>query len=393
MALLVEERRKSSIEPNEAVRRGLSFGPLLKKGTRHNSTIGILKTSSKSPSSRLSQRAMSASEPGRDELRKDYFPKNEKARRSSEAAAQDSDDEQQAWSSGDEGSRDRGRKRLVEDQASPLESPGVTITAPDEEPRTTSKRFVVKPMTSYDRTTSRGSRRAISPNSSDSEELREIRRAQNLAINSSAVDSSVPHRAIQTIIRGNFGQLQQEAAQKIEGACTMRTYLVASDLSPQAAFALEWTIGTVLRDGDTLIVVYAVNEDSGTGVPEDCLPVGEGGKAMQENAAVVEKLTAASTKPTFISGLSNFLPGSRKSSAATSTDSRALSKAQQERLHALQRLSETCIQYLRKTTLQVRLAIEVISCRDPKKLLTEAVSPHPHLRPSPPLTLPRRSMP
>src|SRR5690606_26903458 len=32
-------------------------------------------------------------------------------------------------------------------------------------------------------------------------------------------------------------------------------------LSSEAAYALEWTIGTVLRDGDTLLAISAMEED------------------------------------------------------------------------------------------------------------------------------------
>jgi hypothetical protein len=36
---------------------------------------------------------------------------------------------------------------------------------------------------------------------------------------------------------------------------------VSSDLSPQATYAMEWAIGTVLRDGDTLWVTQALAKD------------------------------------------------------------------------------------------------------------------------------------
>jgi len=37
--------------------------------------------------------------------------------------------------------------------------------------------------------------------------------------------------------------------------------MVASDLSPQATYAMEWAIGTVLREGDTLHVAQALGKD------------------------------------------------------------------------------------------------------------------------------------
>lgn len=380
-AQISEGRRKTSIEPHEAIRRGLSFGPLRKNGGRHNSTTGILKTSSKSPSSRLSQnqRSLSSSSAmlasaGVGRLKKDRYDPD------GEAAIESSDDDPQAWSSGDETSgsgKARGRKRDIKDReqtapgsplvASDSERPAVVVTGPEgEKPVSTSKRFVVRPNTNYDRNVSRGP----SPSTSDSEELNDIRRAQKLNINSSPMDSSIPHRVIQTIIRGDFAQMQREAE---EGTRRLRTYLVATDLSGEAAYALEWTIGTVLRDGDTLLAVYAVDEEVGTGKTGDSLPIGEGAKAMQDTTAVMEKMTVASQKGPLILSKATLRPGSRKSSAAASTDSRSRSNAEQERAHAIETLSETCLRFLRKTKLQVRVAIEVIHCKSPKYMITEAV--------------------
>lgn len=166
--------------------------------------------------------------------------------------------------------------------------------------------------------------------------------------------------------------MQREAE---EGTRRLRTYLVATDLSGEAAYALEWTIGTVLRDGDTLLAVYAVDEEVGTGKTGNSLPIGDGAKAMQDTTAVMEKMTVASQKG--ILSKANLRPGSRpgsrKSSAAASTDSRSRSNADQERAHAIETLSETCIRFLRKTKLQVRVAIEVIHCKSPKYMVTEAV--------------------
>lgn len=378
-----EGRRKRGIEPHEAIRRGLSFGPLRKNVGRHNSTSGILKTSSQSPSSRLSQRALSSgneapysAEVGR--LKKDYYAHQP----SEEAAIESSDDDAQAWSSADETSgspKVRGRRRDVKgsEQITPTsqvaasdgEGPAVTVTGPEGEKLvSTSKRFIVHPNTNYDRNVSRGP----SPNTSDSEELNDIRRAQKLNINSSPIDSSIPHRVIQTIIRGDFAQMQREAE---EGTRRLRTYLVATDLSEEAAYALEWTIGTVLRDGDTLLAVYAVDEEVGTGKTGDSLPIGEGAKAMQDATAVMDKMTVASQRGPLILSKASLRPGSRKSSAAPSTPStsRSRTNAEQERAHAIETLLETCLRFLRKTKLQVRVAIEVIHCKSPKYMVTEAV--------------------
>lgn len=42
----------------------------------------------------------------------------------------------------------------------------------------------------------------------------------------------------------------------------IRKYLVASDLSEESQYAVEWAIGTVLRDGDEAIIVSVMETDS-----------------------------------------------------------------------------------------------------------------------------------
>ena len=259
-----------------------------------------------------------------------------------------------------------------------LLEPTVTVTGPGGE-KVSTKKTGVHPNTNYNAQISG----TTSPATSDSEDLSDIRRAQRLTIAPSHIDNSIPHRAIKTIIRGEFSKMQQEAEQ---GSRRLRTYLVATDLSSEAAYALEWTIGTVLRDGDTLLAMYAVDEDVGTGKtgePDSVsgLPIGEGGRAMQETAAVVGRLTVAThsilpkvgSSPAGSSPLAgpSLLPG--ESSRAGSTDSRNVPRAMQERIHAAEDISQTCIKFLRKTKLQVRIAVEVIHCKSPKHMITEAV--------------------
>lgn len=249
------------------------------------------------------------------------------------------------------------------------------MTGPGGEKLPAKKRGV-RPITNYDQTASGRS----TPATSDSEELKDIRRAQRMSINMSPIDNSIPHRLIKTIIRGEFSRMQQEAEQ---GSRRLRTYLVATDLSDEAAYALEWTIGTVLRDGDTLLAVYAVDEESGTGKAGEGdsihgVPIGEGAQAIQETAAVVGELTAATKNPSPNLGPSplgqtSLLPGASTYSRGVSTDSRYMSKPEQERHHAIEDISQTCLKFLRKTKLQVRVAVEVIHCRSPKYMITEAV--------------------
>ena len=201
-----------------------------------------------------------------------------------------------------------------------------------------------------------------------------------MSINMSPIDSSIPHRVIRTIIRGEFSKMQQEAE---EGSRRLRTYLVATDLSDEAAYALEWTIGTVLRDGDTLLAVYVVDEEIGTGKAGDNdriheVTAGEGAQAIQDTAAIVGKLTAATQNAHLDLGPSPLgrtllLPGTGSHGRGVSMDSRHISKPEKERYHAIEDISQTCIKFLKKTKLQVRIVVEVIHCKSPKYMITEAV--------------------
>ena len=257
-----------------------------------------------------------------------------------------------------------------------LLEPAVIITGPGGERITVRNKPGVHPNTNYNA----GATHTSSPVTSDSEDLSDIRRAQRLSINQSVVDTSISTRAIRTIVRGEFSKLLQEAD---EGVRRVRTYLVATDLSAEAAYALEWTIGTVLRDGDTLMAIYAVDEEVGTGKTNDAdsvhnVPQVDGSQVMAETTEVVNKLTVAVQEAPALNPPPSPLSGStpvpcNKESRGTSTDSRFMSKAEQERLHAIEDISQTCVRFLRKTRLQVRVAVEVIHCKSPKHMLTGAV--------------------
>ncbi|KAI9878437.1 MAG: hypothetical protein M1830_000872 [Pleopsidium flavum] len=255
-----------------------------------------------------------------------------------------------------------------------LLDPTVTVTGPGGE-RLAAKKQGVHPSTSYDHTASGMS----SPVTSDTEaELTDIRRAQRMSVNMSPIDNSIDHRLIRTIIRGEFSKMQQEAE---EGSRRLRTYLVATDLSDEAAYALEWTIGIVLRDGDTLIAVYAIDEETGSGKGGDNegivgVGIGEGAQAMQDTAAAIGSLTAATqnaSSKTTSSPLAagSLLPGT--DSQGGSVDSRNMPKAEADRYHAIEDISQRCIRLVRKTKLQVRIAVEVIHCKSAKRLITEAI--------------------
>jgi len=52
-----------------------------------------------------------------------------------------------------------------------------------------------------------------------------------------------------------------------------RTYLVASDLSDESLFAIQWAIGTVLREGDDCIIVSVMETDSKCEFPFSLWPL------------------------------------------------------------------------------------------------------------------------
>lgn len=229
------------------------------------------------------------------------------------------------------------------------------------------------------------------PVTSDTEaEISDIRRAQRMSVSISGITSTPEsHRSIRTVVRGEFSQMQQEAD---EGKRRVRTYLVATDLSDEAAYALEWTIGTILRDGDTLLAVYALDEDSGGGKggssndgdgDGQALAIGEGALAMKDQAAIVGSQTsrAQHQSPTATTtatgggiGLSPLSAVTASASTSVSPDSRHLTRAEQERMRATEDITARCVKLLRKTRLQVRVVVEVIHCKSPKHLITEVVS-------------------
>ncbi|KAH0558943.1 hypothetical protein GP486_004434 [Trichoglossum hirsutum] len=254
----------------------------------------------------------------------------------------------------------------------------VSVSPPGE--RLTSKRPGVHPSTSFDH----AGIGASTPLTSDTEaDLTDIKRAQRMNIAISPITSTPEsHRAVRTIIRGEFAKMQHEAE---EGLRRQRTYLVATDLSDEAAHALEWTIGTVLRDGDTLLAVYAVDEDTGTGKGGDGersggVAIGEGAAAVRDQAEVVGSFTAKSHIADISSAYLPLASGSatglaqNTDSNPTSPEGRTKTKAEQERFRAAEDITQRCVKLLRKTRLQVRVVVEVIHCKSPKHLITEVVS-------------------
>lgn len=312
-------------------------------------------------------------------------------------AVESSDDDSDASSDGNEWSSNkrRGRRRTREDKTAKngtnktaksllaaaederkevssnykvrsLLEPTITVTGADGE-KMTSKKSGVHPHTNFDQDGSGLS----TPFSSDVEadDLSELKTAQALSMNISPIHSSTEgHRCVRQIIRGKWRTFLEDAD---NGLRRQRVYLVATDLSEEAAYALEWTIGTVLRDGDTLLAVYAVDEELGVGGAETPTGPGatSGATSQQESAALMRTLSnhqGISDRSLAPSPLNNNV-------AASEGDVNAMGKAEKERYQAAVEVSDRCVKLLRKTRLQVRVVVEVFHCKSPKHMLTEVI--------------------
>ena len=247
--------------------------------------------------------------------------------------------------------------------------PEITVTGPAGEKSYRASKPGVHPNTSFDE----GASGLNTPVDSDTEaDLTDIKRAQKLSINmTSVVSTPATSRSVRTIYRGDFAKMQQEA---LDNQRRVRKYLVATDLSEEAAHALEWTIGTVLRDGDTLLAIYCVDEELGIAPNE--------GSADETHIKEQVVAIAAATRPsgstpimTPVSAPSPLGQGFRLESHSSNASpiGREKGKQEQERFRAVQDITDRVARLLRKTKLQVKVVIEVIHCKSPKHMITEVI--------------------
>ncbi|KAK3342494.1 hypothetical protein B0H65DRAFT_427725 [Neurospora tetraspora] len=275
-----------------------------------------------------------------------------------------------------------------------LDEPAITVTGPSGRTR----RSRVHPATSFDLPSS-GSR---TPIDSDAEaDLTDIKRAQKLSFAMTQIISQPEvHRTIQIITRGEYSKLVQETQDEHNHP---RKYLVATDLSEESTHALEWAIGTVLRDGDTLMAIYCVDEETGIlGADGNSLATGmvpDDPKAMREAATALNRMANSKSAIQHGGGAGTLSPLAATSMDASgllatgnsasaigedpsptpSHSSRERSRAEEERYRAIQEISERVTKLLRKTRLQVRVIVEVLHCKNPKHLITEVID---HVNPT-----------
>ncbi|KAF4125608.1 Universal stress protein family, partial [Geosmithia morbida] len=256
-----------------------------------------------------------------------------------------------------------------------IPEPEIKVTSSTGETAKLSK-VAVHPHTSYDHKPGSATPSAI--DSDEEADFREIKRAQNLSFTmTNILSNNEAHRAVRIIYRGEYSKIAQTADEEHR---RLRKYLVATDLSEESTHALEWAIGTVLRDGDTLVAIYCVDEETGItaadgGVPNDP-------KAMKEQATAIN--TIASSKSAsgsllqFMGGesASNTPRGSPAPSgprAGAGAGGPEYNKAEEERQRAVRDITDRVLRLLRKTQLQVRVVVEVIHCKSPKHLITEVI--------------------
>lgn len=193
------------------------------------------------------------------------------------------------------------------------------------------------------------------------------------------MDESVRDRSVKMIIRGEWGDFQDVDNETTEARHEPRLYLVCSDLSSEASHALEWTVGTLLKDGDTLLIINAIEDETVPRHPVEEEPTAEikmeSARAAEQATATMETLTRQTTNQ----------QGSKddqlKPKIASMKDARSLSRGSRPRsgrdsvrAQAVEKLEQDFLKFVRKTTLQVRTMIEVLHCRSPRHLILNAAS-------------------
>ena len=246
-----------------------------------------------------------------------------------------------------------------------IPEPEIKVTNTSGE--TSKHKNAVHPHTSFDHKP--GSATPSMVDSDEEADYDDIRRAQKLSFSmTNVISNAEAHRAVRIIYRGEYNRIAQAAEDEHR---RLRKYMVATDLSDESTHALEWAIGTVLRDGDTLIAIYCVDEDTGI-TADDTGLAPDDSKAMREQAAAVNSISSSKSAPGGLhlrgESVVNTPGGSPAGSARGERN-----KAEEERYHAVRGITDKVLRLLRKTQLQVRVVVEVLHCKNPKHLITEVI--------------------
>lgn len=220
----------------------------------------------------------------------------------------------------------------------------------------------------------RSSSPALSAIGNDDDELK---RAKAMEVRVSELDEKVKDRTVKLILRGDWAGCQDHENEEQGSRHEPRFYLICSDLSHEASYALEWTVGTLLKDGDTLLILNAHEDENASkhkDVEEPSVEVREeSAKAAEETNKTLAVLTRQTTNQEGrLLTKSGLATGGHQRSA--SAQARPRTKKDEEREKAIDKLEADFMKYIRKTALQVRCMFEVIQCRSPRHLVLNAVS-------------------
>lgn len=198
----------------------------------------------------------------------------------------------------------------------------------------------------------------------------------------SPLDETIADRTVKMIIRGDWNAFQNYEDEVQELRHEPRLYLVCTDLSNEATYALEWTVGTLLKDGDTILIISALEDETAPEsqhFEEPTLEIKlESAKAAEDANNTMDTLTRQTTNQ---EGDSKYeekkklkLAALKDQARSLSRTGRAWSKTDEQRVKAVDKLETDFLRFVRKTTLQVRCMFEVIHCRSPRHLILNAVS-------------------
>lgn len=229
----------------------------------------------------------------------------------------------------------------------------------------TKSKKVIHPSTNFDEGPPSGARTPMG--SDDEADLVDIKRAQKLSFSQTPI-MNTPNaaRAVRILYRGDYAEVVRTAKEEKRD---LRKYIIATDLSDESTHALEWAVGTVLRDGDTMICLYCVDEEIGI-APRDGAQVPDERKAMREQGAALNVLTSNKAP---VTPRGSTIDMRSVAASSESSPGPAKSKSEEERHMAAQDITERVKKYLRKTRLQVRVIVEVLHCKNPKHQILEII--------------------
>ncbi|OLN85121.1 hypothetical protein CCHL11_06301 [Colletotrichum chlorophyti] len=243
-----------------------------------------------------------------------------------------------------------------------LDEPSITLTKPSGEKA--KPKGTVHPTTNFDQDPSSGVPSAV--NSDEDENVKIIKRAQKLAFSRSEIFNNPEYpRTTRIINRGEYGQIRKAAKEENR---RLRKYMVATDLSEESSYALEWAIGTVLREGDTLICIYCADEETGIYSPDGTL-------GPEETKTQEQTSSGSSAAPAFpyVTRAVALKSSDSHSTPSPAPSSRDRGRLEEERCRALGEIQEKVERLLRRTSLQVRVILEVIHCKNTKHMITEVI--------------------